>query len=275
MSEQGSGKPTETASSDSSTETDAVEEETVAEDSTEMDSTEVDSTEANSTEVDSDEDNSVKGDSSTEKAPETTEIDKLETLIAENPAEISRLLERLGLLNELLDATDIATSAMDDEMVTSLAGTGTNLAMAADGMATEETVELGSAVGHNATDLAAGVESIAELQRTGTLDDLVELAEIVSLATGALDDEMVMSLTSTGARLGELADTAADDDVASGLENVLTALGEATSEEPDKIGMVGLLKALRDPDVQAGLGVVIALSSALGQAMTEDDETEL
>lgn len=270
----------ESASSDSSTEADAVEEEAVAEDSTEMDSTEVDSTEmdstdVNSTEVDSDEDNSVKGDSSTDNAPETTEIDKLETRIAENPAEISRLLERLGLVNELLDATDVATSAMDDEMVTSLAGTGTNLAMAADGMATEETVELGSAVGHNATDLAAGVESIAELQRTGTLDDLVELAEIVSLATGALDDEMVMSLTSTGTRLGELADTAADDDIASGLENVMTALGEATSEEPDKIGMVGLLKALRDPDVQAGLGVVIALSSALGQAMTEDDETEL
>lgn len=198
------------------------------------------------------------------------EVD-VESLVAENPEEIARLLERLGLVNDLLDATAVATSAMDDEMVTSLAGTGTELAMVADGMATEESVRLGEAVGQNAAELADGVESVAELQRTGTLDDLLELAEIASLATAAMDDEMVQSLASTGTRLGELADTAADEDVASGLENALIAVGEATSEEPERIGVVGLFKALRDPDVQAGLGVVIALSGALGRAMTDGE----
>jgi len=189
----------------------------------------------------------------------------LEALVAENPEEVVRLLERLDLVNDLLDATQVATSAMDDEMVQSMAGTGANLAMAADGMATEETVKLGEAVGENATDLAEGVETIAELQRTGTLDDLLEMAELASLLSAAMDDEMVMSLASTGTRIGELADTAAEDDVARGLDNVLTALGEASSEEPKEVGTLGLLKATRDPDVKAGLGVVIALARALGQ----------
>ncbi|WP_135667779.1 DUF1641 domain-containing protein [Halorhabdus rudnickae] len=189
----------------------------------------------------------------------------LESLVADNPEEVARLLERLGLVNDLLDAADVATSAMDDEMIQSLAGTGTNLGLAANEIATDETVQLGEAVGQNADDLADGVEKVAELQRTGTLDDLLDLAELASLASAAMDDEMVMSLASTGTRLGEVADTAADDDIARGLEDALAALGEATSEEPEEVGAIGLLKATRDPDVKAGLGVVIALARALGQ----------
>lgn len=189
----------------------------------------------------------------------------IESLVGENPEEVARLLERLYLVNELLDVGDIAMSAMDDEMVESLAGTGTNLAMAADGMATEETVALGEAVGRNASELAEGVETIAYLQRTGTLDDLVEFAEVGSLLQAAMDDEMVESLTATGTRLGEIADTAGDDDVAAGIENLLWAVGAANAEDPDPVGLIGLVKATRDPEVKAGLGVLIELARALGR----------
>lgn len=197
----------------------------------------------------------------------------LESLIEENPEEVARFLDRLDLVNDLLDATAVATSAMDDEMVQSLSGTGTNLAMAADGMATEETVRLGETVGENADELAEGVEKVAELQRTGTLDDLLEMTELVSLLRGAADDEMIMSLASTGTRVGELADTATDEDVARGLDDVLTALGEASSEEPEELGVFGLMKATRDRDVKAGLGVIIALARALGKQTRERPES--
>ena len=197
----------------------------------------------------------------------------LTSLVEENPEEVARFLDRLDLVNDLLDATAVATSAMDDEMVQSLSGTGTNLAMAADGMATEETVRLGETVGENADELAEGVEKVAELQRTGTLDDLLEMTELVSLLRGAADDEMIMSLASTGTRVGELADTATDEDVARGLDDVLTALGEASSEEAEEVGVLGLLKATRDPDVKAGLGVVIGLARALGRQQRESPTT--
>lgn len=188
----------------------------------------------------------------------------LETLVAENPEEVARLLERLDVVNDLLDVGEVATAAMDDEMVESVAESGTNLGMAADGMATEQTVQLGEAVGENAADIADGIETVARLQRTGTLDDLAELAELASLVSAAMDDEMAMSVTATGSRLAEVADTAADDDIARGLETMLEAVGEANAEEPKQVGAIGLLRATRDPEVQAGLGQLLAIARALG-----------
>lgn len=189
----------------------------------------------------------------------------LEAYVAEHPEEVVRLLERLDVVNDLLDVGAVATAAMDDEMVESLADTGTNLAMAADGMATEETVALGESVGSNATELADGIETVARLQRTGTLDDLAEFAELAALAKAAMDDEMVTSLADTGSRIAEVADTAADDDVATGLEDVLIALGETSAEDPEPVGAVGMVKAMRDPEVKAGLGVILSLARALGR----------
>ena len=204
-----------------------------------------------------------------ETAPATSDAEvDLESYVAENPEEVARLLDRLDVVNELLDVGAIATAAMDDEMVESVTETSANLAMAADGMATEDAVQLGEAVGENAEDVADGLETVARLQRTGTLDDLAQLAELASLGTSAMDDEMVESITATGGRLAEVADTAADDDVAGGLENLLAAVGEADTDEPNRVGAVGLVKAIRDPEVQAGLGVLVSVAKALG-AQTE------
>ncbi|MFW6448701.1 MAG: DUF1641 domain-containing protein [Halobacteriota archaeon] len=189
----------------------------------------------------------------------------LSAYVAEHPEEVARSLEHLGLVNDLLDVVELGRSAMDDEMVASLASTGTDLAMAADGMATPELIDLGDAVGTEAEALAGGVRTLARLEREGTLDDLAELAGLASLAMAAMDDEMVTALAETGARLGEVADTAADEEVAAGLEAMLAAIGPAMSEEPEPVGMLGLARALRDPEVKAGLGRLLAIARALGR----------
>jgi len=69
--------------------------------------------------------------------------------------------------------------------------------------------------------LREAMETLIALQRSGTLDELAEVAEVGSLATAALDDEMVRSLAGTGSALGEVADTAADDDTRDGLKTLL------------------------------------------------------
>ena len=207
-----------------------------------------------------------------DEAPDAESVD-LQAYVEENPEEVSRLLERLDVVNELLDIGDVATSAMDDEMVESLAGTGTNLAMAADGMATEEAAQLGEAVGENAGEIAEGIETVAYLQRTGTLDDLAEFADLAALASAAMDDEMITSLSSTGSRLGEIADTASDEQVASGIEDLLNALGEASAGDQEPVGAVGLVRSIRDPDVKAGLGVLLSLARALGAQSRDGAES--
>jgi uncharacterized protein YjgD (DUF1641 family) len=198
----------------------------------------------------------------------TLDAEQLEAAIAENPEAVAAFVDRLDAVNELLDVLALGTEALDDEMVAKLSHTGATLAESADGLATEETVRLAAAVGDNGDDLTAALETLVDLQRTGTLDELVALADTVSLATNALDDEMVVSLARTGASLGEVADVASDDDTARGLRTVLGAVGDATSdEEIEPLGPLGLLRSLWNADVRVGLGYAVGVLRNLGRRL--------
>ena len=194
-----------------------------------------------------------------------SEYDSLEAAIAENPDAVAAFVRRLDAVNELLDVVALGTSALEDDMVAELAGTAATLAEAGDGLATEETVRLASLVGENGDDLAAALETLVALQRAGTLDELVGIADALSLATAALEDDMVAELARTGSRLGEVADEAADPQAVRGLTRLVRAVGDAETAEHDRVGPVGLVRSSRDPEVQAGLGYLLALARAVGQ----------
>jgi uncharacterized protein YjgD (DUF1641 family) len=190
----------------------------------------------------------------------------LEEAIAENPEAVAEFVDRLDAVNELLDVLELGESAMTDDMVRELAGTTATLAESADGLATEETVGLAETVGQNGEELESALESLVALQRSGTLDELLELAEVLSLLTAALDDEMVRSLAETGNGLGELADTAADEETRNGLETMLQGVGTAERDAPQEVGLLGLARSTRDPDVRRGLGYLVAVAAAIGGA---------
>ncbi|OYR86107.1 hypothetical protein DJ72_03075, partial [Halorubrum distributum] len=122
---------------------------------------------------------------------EASEPTDLEAAIAENPEAVAAFVERLDAVNELLDVLSLGEGALSDEMVRELSATGSTLAESADGLATDETVALAAAVGENGDELRAALDTLVTLQRSGTLDELAEIAEVGSLATAALDDEMV------------------------------------------------------------------------------------
>ncbi|SNZ17916.1 Uncharacterized conserved protein YjgD, DUF1641 family [Natronoarchaeum philippinense] len=195
----------------------------------------------------------------------------LEAAIEQNPEAVAEFVERLDAVNELLDVLSLGESALDDEMVRELASTGSTLAESADGIATDETVALAETVGQNGDELREALDTLVTLQRSGTLDELAEIAEVGSLATAALDDEMVRSLAGTGAAVGEVAQTAAEDDTRDGIETLLDGVGEAERGEPERVGPVGLLRGIRDPDVQYGLGYLLALAGAIGRQRSEAD----
>ncbi|WP_336325406.1 DUF1641 domain-containing protein [Halovenus sp. HT40] len=199
-----------------------------------------------------------------------SERSELEAAIEQNPEAVAEFVDHLDAINELLDVLSLGESALDDEMVRELSATGSTLAESADGLATEETVALAETVGENGDDLQEAVETLLTLQRSGTLDELAELAEVGSLATAALDDEMVRSLSGTGAALGEVAQTAADEDTRDGIETLLAGLGEAERNPPEQVGAVSLIRGLRDPDVQHGLGYLLTLAGAIGHQHTDE-----
>lgn len=193
----------------------------------------------------------------------------LERAIEENPEAVARFVERLDLVNELLDVAELGTGALEDDMVVELSGTGATLAEAGDAAATTETVRLAESVGENGDELAAALETVAELQRTGTLDDLVALADVVSLASGALEDGMVTELASTGAALGEVADEASDRNAVRGLTVLVRALGDASDPDdpPEPTGVRDVIRAIRDSDVRTGISYVVSVAKSLGASL--------
>lgn len=195
----------------------------------------------------------------------------LEAAIAENPEAVAAFVERLDAVNELLDVVSLGESALSDEMVRELSGTATTLAESADGLATDETVGLAAAVGDNGAELQEALEALVTLQQSGALDDLVELAQVASLGSAALSDEMVRELASTGSALGEVADTAADEETRDGLHRLLEGVGTAEAEDPERVGALGLARGVRDPDVQYGLGYLLALAGAIGRSRNPDE----
>ena len=203
--------------------------------------------------------------SSSLDALDASEYDSLEAAIAENPDAVAAFVRRLDAVNELLDVVALGTSALEDDMVAELAGTAATLAEAGDGLATDETVRLAALVGENGDELAASLETLVELQRAGTLDELVGFVDALSLLTAALEDDMVTELARTGSRLGEVADEAADPDAVRGLTRLVRAVSDAETTGSEPVGPVGLVKSTRDPEVQAGLGYLLALARAVGR----------
>jgi uncharacterized protein YjgD (DUF1641 family) len=207
-----------------------------------------------------------------ESGGENLDRDDLESIVAENPEAVATFIDRLDAVNEFLDVVALGEGALTDEMVVELAGTASTLAESADGLATDETVALAETVGGNGAELREAMETLIALQRSGTLDELAEVAEVGSLATAALDDEMVRSLAGTGSALGEVADTAADDDTRDGLKALLAGVGAAQRSDPESVGALGLARGIRDPEVQYGLGYVLAISKAIGRERAEIDD---
>ncbi|WP_158298427.1 NAD(P)-binding protein [Halorubrum sp. SD626R] len=67
-------------------------------------------------------------------------------------------------------------------------------------------------------------------------------------------------------------DTAAGDDVRDGATTLLEGVGAAERSDPDRVGALGLARSVRDPEVQYGLGYVIAISKAIGRSRAADGD---
>jgi len=65
--------------------------------------------------------------------------EELTTAIEENPEAFATFVRNLDTVNELVEVAELGTAAMDDEMVTSLAGTGASLGELADTAAGDDT----------------------------------------------------------------------------------------------------------------------------------------
>lgn len=95
---------------------------------------------------------------------------------------------------------------------------------------------------------------------------LAELFNSVKILQDYLNDQVIQDLSKILNTLFKLINAVSSTDLVDLLERSLQdpELDRALLEPP-RIGLVGLLKALKDEEVQRGLGILIKLLKALGK----------
>jgi uncharacterized protein YjgD (DUF1641 family) len=124
--------------------------------------------------------------------------------------------------------------------------------------------------------LAALVEAAAKLRETGLLDLLVVLAdhyeELLSTASG----EEAGALAALGEAVARGAARGGALKASPTVERATACLVEALApEEVEKaqpLGVTGLLRALSDPQVARGLGILVHLARRLGACFTPSSQ---
>jgi uncharacterized protein YjgD (DUF1641 family) len=197
------------------------------------------------------------------------------------------LLQKLGnnseQLVELLDVLEVSAGLTEDlvpELVTVTRENREVVERLRTAYEKEETIVLLERLGDNADAL---VEMLDLLDATrGLAEELVpEAVEVTRDNRAAIEDLRMAVAGFADAReeretpdmyemgrnlenLAALAETAAQPEVAGSLEAALSAFSD--DEEPKKVGLFGLLGALRDDDVQRSLGRLVEAARRMSRA---------
>jgi len=208
-----------------------------------------------------------------ESGGEDLDRDDLESIVAENPEAVATFIDRLDAVNEFLDVVvALGEGALTDEMVVELAGTASTLAESADGLATDETVALAETVGGNGADSRGDGDA-----------DRASAKRDAGRARGRSRkwdrSQPPRSTTRWSARWPERAPRSARWRThRRGRRHPRWAerrCWRGRRRPTERSGISGRTWAragIRDPEVQYGLGYVLAISKAIGRERAETDD---
>lgn len=218
----------------------------------------------------------------------------LREALAAHGEDIADIVEHTDELDDALTTAILIAAAADEDEVNQITASTANLVEALDGLSTEDAAALATAVGENADDLSASLDSVLELQREGQLDDLVTIAAAFSESLSPAEvEELSAMLESNGTEIVEAMDLVLelqreghleslvdlaktlsgleiDEDAAHGLNDLLGAVGEARRES-EPVGLLGALRRLGGRDARAGLGYLVTVLKAQGRRLRNDD----
>ncbi|RLG40417.1 MAG: hypothetical protein DRO05_06400 [Thermoproteota archaeon] len=99
------------------------------------------------------------------------------------------------------------------------------------------------------------------------LEALVEVLSIYRIIRDMLNDQLIKDLSHVVSSLLKVINVISSTDLVDILERAIQdpELDKALLNPP-KVGLTGLLGALRDEDFQRGLGILVALLKAIGKA---------
>ena len=104
-----------------------------------------------------------------------------------------------------------------------------------------------------------------------TYETLVEILNSAKIIQDYLNDQVIQDFSKHLSAIFKIVNSVSGTDLVDILERGLQdpKLDKALMDPP-KTGIVGLLKAMGDEDVQRGMGIMISLLSAIGRASRVD-----
>lgn len=170
----------------------------------------------------------------------------LRDALADHGEDLAAALEHTDQLEAILETAVLVIASADEDDVDEITDSIVSLIEAVDGLATEQSVALADAIGEHGEDAASALETVLRLERNGSLDELVTLAETLS-------------------------DLSMDDDAVRGLNRLMRAVGEAEADS-EPVGLLGALRAMRTADARTGLGYLLAIVREQGRSLRGDGQ---
>lgn len=121
-------------------------------------------------------------------------------------------------------------------------------------------------ISENKDYLAEAIEKLVWLERSGNLDALLGFSALIKIVQDSISDAVVEKNMEMLTNIGLLSTKFTSDRALM----LLNALGDAIcrcEKEPEPVGLMGLMKALREPEVQKALGMLINIARELGKSV--------
>ncbi len=112
--------------------------------------------------------------------------------------------------------------------------------------------------------IEGAIDKLVWLEKSGNLDAIIGFVAFIKIIQDSISDAVVDRNMEMLSNIG-LISTKFTSDRALMLFN---ALGDAIcrcEKEPEPVGLIGLMKALREPEVQKALGMLLNIAKELGK----------
>ncbi len=121
-------------------------------------------------------------------------------------------------------------------------------------------------IAENKDAIIQAIDKLVWLEKSGNLDALLGFSALIKIVQDMISDSVVDKNAEMIANLGLLSAKFTNDRALT----LLNALGDAIcrcEKEPEPVGLMGLLKAMREPEVQKAIGILLNIARELGKSL--------
>ncbi len=170
------------------------------------------------------------------------------------------------IVDQIESIAGAAAVSLTEGMIVRLAELAERAGDLVDAATSPEMMELIQQARQSAPALTGALRRLEQASRTGALDTLLDLAEVLQAARVSMSDAMIARLAETArsaAEAGDLLVTSGVMERAPALARSISGAWDEATSDSRYVGPLELLRALRRPETQLSLKFLLALARRL------------